>query len=163
MKVKDMVIIAIFAGLSIVFSTFKIFQMPNGGSISLYLVPIMFVALKLDFKSSLLCCFIVSIMQIILSGYIIGFFQIFLDYIFPVCLVSLFNFAKNKSTLILLLHSTYIGSLMLASYVVSGVVYWKVNFIGALTYNATFFIPTFVISLVLIIIVKNVVKVNDGG
>lgn len=162
MKVKNMVIIAIFAALSIVFSTLKVFQMPNGGSITLYLVPLMFVALKLDFKSALLCSFIVSIIQIIMSGYVIGFFQVFLDYILPVCLISLFNFAKDKPLPILLLHSSYIGALMLGCYVVSGMVYWKVDFIGSVVYNATFFIPTYVISMILIIIVNKVMVNIDS-
>lgn len=156
MKVKNMVIIASFAALSVVLSLVKVWQMPNGGSISLYLVPLMFIAFKFDFKSSLTCCIITAILQIILSGYIIGFFQVILDYILPVCAISLFSLVRNKNVEFIIPMAFAIGILMLGSYVLSGMVYFKVNFIGSVVYNATFFIPTYLISIVLMSVLNKI-------
>ncbi|MFV0424902.1 MAG: energy-coupled thiamine transporter ThiT [Bacilli bacterium] len=156
MKVKNMVIIASFAALSVVLSLVKVWQMPNGGSISLYLVPLMFIAFKFDFKSSLTCCLITAILQIILSGYIIGFFQVILDYILPVCAISLFSLVRNKNVEFIIPVAFVIGILMLGSYVLSGMVYFKVNFIGSVMYNATFFIPTYLISIVLMSVLNKI-------
>ncbi len=158
MKTKDVVIIAIFASLSLVLSMIKVFQMPNGGSISLYLVPLMFIAYKRDFKAALLCCFIASILQLVLSNYILGFIQVMLDYILPVCLVSILALMKNKP---LALKSSMIvvtGVLILSCYVLSGMLYFGVNFTGSLTYNATFFVPTYIISIVLVTILDKSIK-----
>lgn len=160
MNVKKMVTIAIFAALSVVLSMFKVWQMPNGGSITLYLVPLMFIALRYDFKSSLLCCFITALVQLIASSYIIGFFQVLLDYILPVCAISLISITRNKPTSIRSITYVIVGVLMLSSYVVSGMVYFKVNFVGSLIYNATFFIPTYIISLILVSLLHKV-KINE--
>ncbi|MFV0498714.1 MAG: energy-coupled thiamine transporter ThiT [Bacilli bacterium] len=154
MKTKQMVVIAIFASLSIVLSMIKVWQMANGGSISLYLVPLMFVAFKTDFKSTLLCCTLTSIVQIILSGYVVGFFQVFLDYILPVCAISLLSIVRNRNLFTISITSMFVGILMLSSYVISGMIYFKTPFIGSLIYNATFFIPTFLISIIIISILN---------
>lgn len=160
MNVKKMVTIAIFAALSIVLSFFKVFQMPNGGSITLYLVPLMFIALRYDFKSSLLCCFITAMVQLITSSYIIGFFQVLLDYILPVCAISLISVTRNRPVAIKTFTFLIVGLLMLSFYVISGIIYFKVNFVGSLIYNASFFVPTYIITIILISLLSKV-KTNE--
>lgn len=158
MKTKNLVLIAIFAALSLILSMFKVLQMPNGGSVTLYLVPLLFLGLKKNFKVTLTCCLITAILQLIFGGYILGFFQVFLDYIIPVCTVSLIAFSRNKGLALQILAIVLITVIMLTSYTISGIVYFKVNFIASVIYNATFLIPTIIVNFLIALTLSKAIK-----
>ncbi len=161
MKVEDIVIIAICAALSMGLGFVKVFEMPNGGDISLWLMPLMFAAVKLNFRNAFVCCLITAIIQLIYAKYLIGFFNIALDYIIPACLVSLLAFFKENKKISFSLAILTLGTLMFSSYVLSGVVNWEVNFIASLIYNITYFAPMFILNTVVLILVLKKTKNID--
>ncbi len=160
MKTRDLIIVANFAALSFVLSFFKVWQMPNGGSISLYLIPLLFIALRKNFKLSLFCCLLTAVLQIIFGGYIIGFFQVLLDYVFPVAFISLLSLVRNRGLYLQIAVVVIIGVLAMSSYIASGMIYFKVDFLGSLIYNATYFIPTIIINAVVAFIIHYKAKFN---
>ncbi len=158
--VRDMALIATFAALSIALSFLKVFQMPQGGSITLYLIPIMFIAIRLNFKSAFVCCLIVAIVQV-MNGYILGVFQVGLDYILPVCAISLLAFVKEGKNVKLIIALILVGIIMLSSYVLSGMIYFEASFEASLIYNATFFVPMYVLSSIIALMLTKAVPEFD--
>lgn len=139
MNTKTISMIGIISALSLLLGQFTIYKMPQGGSITLYLLPLFLYASNAKIKDTIICGIVISTLDIIFGGYVLGPIQVMLDYYIPIsafCLISLF---KNK----------YIGIILgfiiaLFSYTISGVIYYETELLPSLIYNATFFVPTII-------------------
>lgn len=149
-KTKDMVNIAVIAVLAAVLSLFEIFRMPQGGSVTLYLVPLFFAAFNESPKANVFVALITASLQILLGGYVLNPIQVILDYYLPVMLITTCCALPLNKYVCLGLGS--LGAMV--SYVVSGMVFFQTPFIAAVIYNATFFIPTLVLNLVVFCLVN---------
>lgn len=155
MKTKDLVIVSLIAALSTVLSMLVIYRMPNGGSISLYLVPLFLLTFKKGVKLSLLCMVVVAILQVIFGGYVLGVFQVLLDYVIPLMLISLIAIAREKSFGVQFVVILVVMLLMLLSYTTSGVIYFGVTITASLAYNMSYFIPTYVSNIIVALLIRN--------
>lgn len=144
MKTKDLVTVGVVSVLSAVLSLFEIFRMPQGGSVTLYLVPLFFAAFNEDTRINIFVALITASLQIILGGYILNPLQIILDYYLPLMMISTCQFWPFNKYLNLVFGSFC----SMISYVVSGMLFFHTPFVASLIYNATFFIPTLVLNIV---------------
>ncbi len=144
MKTREMVNIAMIAVLASVLSLFELFRMPRGGSVTLYLIPLFFAAVNEGVKTNVIIATITATLQILLGGYILNPIQIILDYYLPVLLIctsQIFPFNRYVNL--------GISSLMaMGSYVVSGMVFFDVPFGASIIYNASFFVPTIILNMI---------------
>jgi thiamine transporter len=82
-----MIEIAIMAALGYVLSTLKVFEMPQGGSISLVMVPIALIAVRRGVGAGLLTGLIVGELNHLIGGYVVHPIQLLLDY--PIAFAAL--------------------------------------------------------------------------
>lgn len=145
-------------------------KMPQGGSISLGMIPVFIIAFRWGLKGGLLTGLLLGLLQAILgSPYIIHPVQGFLDYYLAFTVVGLsgifFNqiqqalLNKGKKTIILyIVLATLLGNfLRYIIHVLAGVYFFAsltpdgmpvVKY--SLIYNSTYMIPTFIVSAVIV-------------
>lgn len=119
--------------------------MPNGGSITIYLVPLLLSATNANLKTNFFIAIVTAILQIIVGAIVINPIQLLFDYYLPIifiCCSQLIGLNKYVNIII----ASFISMI---SYVISGMVFFEVNFIASVTYNATFLIPTIVINIII--------------
>jgi thiamine transporter len=72
--------IAMMAALAYVFSMIKLFEMPQGGSVSLVMVPIALIALRRGLLAGVITGLIVGELNHLIGGYVVHYIQLLLDY-----------------------------------------------------------------------------------
>lgn len=131
--------IAIMAAFAYVLGFLKFYEMPNGGSISLSMLPIILIAVRRGALSGVITGLIFALLHCLTDAYGIVYFP--LDYAIPFGILGLAGlkiFRKNDTTIFLGLIIVF--ALRYFSHVISGVVYWDVDFNGSITYNAPYVI-----------------------
>jgi len=153
MSTREITRIALISAIAVVLDMFIVFRMPQGGSVSLYLVPLFIAASNDSVRNCLFIGIVVAIAQVVLGGVLASPASGLIDYLLPVVFMTTAGIFKPmvKNTYVALL----IGCLLaFACYVISGMVFWSTPFVGSVTYNATFFIPTVIVGLVVFAIVN---------
>lgn len=151
------------------------FAFVNGGSISIAMLPILFVTYRRGLLPGLVCGLIVSLLQMLGGLYVIAgawyavFLQILLDYILPYPLIALaglfFMIAKKrkKNTLLIILGVVFAGLMKLLCHFLAGFIFWKTSIaweafegmpaLYSLVYNGSYILPSIVICTVIFIII----------
>lgn len=157
-KIRSMVEAGVMIGLATVLSYIKVFEMPQGGSITaVSMLPILLYATRWGIKKGLLTSFVYGILQFLLQGgFSIHLGSIFLDYVFAfgaLGLAGLFYGSREKA-----MAGALVG--MVARYVilvVSGVVLWHMYapegmspLKYSLAYNASYMVPEGLITLIVL-------------
>lgn len=78
---------AMMAALALIFSEIKVYSMPQGGSVSLVMVPIALIAVRRGIVPGVLTGLIVGVLQLFLGAYYVHPVQILLDY--PIAFAAL--------------------------------------------------------------------------
>ncbi|HFI0352706.1 TPA: energy-coupled thiamine transporter ThiT [Streptococcus suis] len=150
--------IAIFSAIALVFDKFPLFTMPQGGSISLVMLPILLVSLRHGLTTGLLTGGIVGTIQLFYGGYFLNIFQVFLDYVLSYAGIGLAGLlapllTKQKdlkqASLIISLAGLLGGSVRLLATFLSGIIFyadyapagtpvWLYSF----TYNISYILPS---------------------
>ncbi|MFX3675109.1 MAG: energy-coupled thiamine transporter ThiT [Paenisporosarcina sp.] len=173
-KVLLLVEIAIFAALGFVLD-FVAFKMPQGGSVSLAMVPIVLISFRRGTMAGIITGLLIGLLQII-SGLInvtpLSFsfviMQIILDYLVAFAVVGFAgllrkqyfnNFAQNRRLKVILsvVSAVFIGSfLRYVTHVITGVFFWGMYasegqnvFLYSIIYNSTYMIPVFLLTAVI--------------
>lgn len=148
-KSKILVEGALCLALSLILSSLKIFTMPQGGSITLEMLPLLFFAFRRGLKWGLLVGLLSGFLQIFFGGYIFHPLQALLDYPLAMAAMGLGGLFKNQKLLSALLAGffrlfchTLAGVIFFASYAPIGENVWLYSFV----YNATFMIPSLLLS-----------------
>ncbi|MFA6627957.1 MAG: energy-coupled thiamine transporter ThiT [Bacilli bacterium] len=132
---------------------------PQGGSISIAMVPIMIVSYRWGIKSGVTCGLIVGTIQLF-WGEAAGLLAIILDYVFAygvVGLAGIFNSQMKRANKQLPM-IYFIGGILLtfllrfSSHVASGVLVYEVPFWGSVTYNIGYLGISFVLSGILVML-----------
>ncbi|HEM4474761.1 TPA: energy-coupled thiamine transporter ThiT [Streptococcus suis] len=160
--------VAIFSAIALVFDKIPLFTMPQGGSVSLVMLPILLLALRHGLGVGVLTGGIVGTIQLFYGGYFLNVFQVFLDYAFSYAGIGLAglvaptlskqNNLKN-ATLIITLASFLGGSIRLLATFLSGIIFyadyapygmpvWFYSF----TYNISYILPSTAIASILLIL-----------
>ena len=162
-NIGDMVEIAMFCALAIILDLtfFKIRIGQNGGSISLVMLPLAIMSYRKGLIKGLIGCgLIFGLLSCLIDGYSIASYP--LDYLCAfgsIGLVGLFKILKlnEKSLLVqeiglaLLFAIAVFFRLVFAT--LSGIVLWDTPFIGSLSYNAAYILPSAGIVLAILLII----------
>lgn len=167
-KLSILAEVAIFSAIALVFDKIPLFTMPQGGSVSLVMLPILLLALRHGLGVGVLTGGIVGTIQLFYGGYFLNVFQVFLDYAFSYAGIGLAGLvaptlSKQKNlknaTLTITLASFLGGSIRLLATFLSGIIFyadyatpgmpvWLYSF----TYNISYILPSTAIASILLIL-----------
>lgn len=172
LNIRDMVEIAMFSAMAIVLDLtfFKVRIGQNGGSISFAMLPLAFMSVRKGFiKGFIGCGIIFGFLTCIIDGY--GIVTYPLDYLGAfgsIAIVGLFKtFKFNRFKLVIseaIMAGLFVVAILcrLAFSTISGMVLYETPFLGSLSYNAAYILPSggFVLAA-LLILYKPVSKLFD--
>lgn len=139
--------------LSTALSYFKLFTMPQGGSVSLAMLPIFIFALRRGGVYGLLAGAVTGLIHLLLGGYVVHPLQALLDYPMAYAALGLAGFFGTKKiagitagALANLACAVASGVIFFSSYAPAGTNVW----LYSLAYNASTVLPEAAISAVLV-------------
>lgn len=167
-KMRVLAEVAIFSAIALVFDKFPLFTMPQGGSVSLVMLPILLLSLRHGWQIGLVTGGIVGTIQLFYGGYFLNIFQVFLDYALSYAGIGLAGLlapllTKHKdlrqAALIISLSGLLGGSIRLLATFLSGIIFyadyatpgmpvWLYSF----TYNISYILPSTAIASILLIL-----------
>jgi len=161
--------IAIMAALSLILGMIKFSGVwPQGGSVSLEMVPIFLMAFRRGLKAGIFTGLAVGLLQLLVNPYIVHPAQLILDYPLAFALAGVAgafapSISQNKAKrTILMIIGIFVGCfLRLASHVLSGVIFFsdfaeEMNvWLYSFMYNASFMVVIFVITSLVVILLTN--------
>ncbi len=161
--------ISVAVALSLIFNFLPLWKMPQGGSISLEMLPIFFIALRWGLKEGLLAGFVYGLLQLAFNPFIIHPVQLILDYPLPYMLLGLSGifvkqikqFKEKKINIYIIFAMLLGGFFRFISHVLSGVVFFSTYapegtnvWIYSIIYNASFIIPSLIVCYIIIAVMK---------
>jgi thiamine transporter len=164
LNIREIVEIAMLVNFAVILDlrTFKIPIFATGGSISLTMVPLLILALRHGFLKSFISIGIVyGLVTNMIDGY--GFHTYPFDYLLAYGSLAILSFFakwimidKKKVTwltvVILIAGVSLAVFARLIGHVISGMVIYQVNFWGSVTYNATYLLPSYGITVVALLL-----------
>ncbi|GEB31089.1 MULTISPECIES: energy-coupled thiamine transporter ThiT [Brevibacillus] len=158
---------AMMAALAFVFSQIKVFEMPQGGSVSLVMVPIALIAVRRGLTAGVVTGTLVGLLQLMLGSTLVNPVQVLLDYPLAFAflgltgLVRLSRYEKKQQRVAVLWGGLLIGVLgRLACHFTSGVIWFGqyapegMNVaLYSFVYNITYLIPEMIIAGVVLSVV----------
>lgn len=155
----------ILVGLALVLSMLKVFSMPNGGSITLgSMVPILFFAMRWGLMPGLISGVAYGLLQFMIEPITFSLLSILLDYVFAfgaLGLAGLFNRGGKITYLNSIIAAVVAVLTRFVVHVLSGVFVWYsyapegVNlWVYSITYNASYLLPEFGITVLLVAILS---------
>ncbi len=153
-KTRDLIYMAMYAAIFIVFDylaeTVGLFRMPQGGSLSLGVLALLFSSYHLGWKKSLGVCLVCNLLMFVTGS--MNFYgsvvSLLFDYILGYCAYAFASCFKNIKWF-------YTGVLVtsvirLACSTFSGVVAYDTEFWASLVYNATYMIPNIIVDMIVL-------------
>lgn len=163
--------IAIFMALAIVLDQIVLFRMPQGGSITLAMLPIIVIALRRGAAVGITAGFLTGLLNFMMGGFFVNIFQMLLDYPLAVAVIGLAGvYSKtfqtqlaagqlNKASISASFATLISGVAALVPHTIAGVVFYasfapknQSVLIYSLVYNATFLIPKTLITMVVLVL-----------
>ena len=152
--VRTIAEVGIAVALAAVLSLIPAFELPQGGSVSLEMIPLLFLAVRRGPKIGVWAGVIYGLINLIMKPYIVHPAQVVLDYPLAFGLVGLAGLIKPDS-LVKVGVGTILGGLarFAASYV-SGVIFWASNapkgqsaWLYSLIYNSSYMLPSTLVAI----------------
>lgn len=152
-NVKIMVEGALAASLTVALSYVKLWEMPQGGSITLEAIPLLVFSMRRGVRSGIGAGAVAGLLQLLLGGYIVHPLQALLDYPLAFGALGLAGFLRKP-----VWGGTVLGSLArFACHVTSGAVFFgsyapKGTNVWAysLVYNGSYMLPNLVLAVVVV-------------
>jgi thiamine transporter len=155
-KTRKLTEIAVSIALACVFHFIRLWEMPQGGSVSLAMVPILFIAFRRGASSGIFAGAVYGLLSIIFDGVIYHPMSIFLDYLFAFGVLGIAGFfPKNNLGIILgstvavfgsFFFSLLSGVFLFASYAPEGQSPW----IYSAIYNGSYMLPELIIAILVL-------------
>lgn len=143
-------------GLSVALSYVKVFTMPQGGSVSLEMVPLFLMATRWGVWHGVVAGTASGLIQMAYGGYVVHWAQGLLDYVIAFGVLGLAGAFRSPE-----LGVTVGSALRLAAHWLSGVVFFATYApegqpaaLYSLVYNATFLIPEAIITVVVVWVLR---------
>ncbi|MCK8828002.1 energy-coupled thiamine transporter ThiT [Natroniella acetigena] len=168
LKTRRLAELGLALALAVILNFFKIYQMPQGGSISLEMLPIIFIALRWGAKDGFLLGVAYGILQVLLGGFVVHWAQLILDYPLAFGLLGLGGIVGKffKKDLLLIVSSALIGgtlrflahflagAIFFADYAPQGQNIWIYSFV----YNVSYILPEIIITVVIMLHYRFIIK-----
>lgn len=140
---------ALCVAMSVALSYFKLFTMPQGGSITLEMTPLLFFSYMYGAKRGICAGAMSGLLQIIFGGYVVHPLQALLDYPLAFgCIGAAGMFGRH-----VIIGTVLAGIGRLVCHILSGVVFFasyapvgQNAWVYAAVYNATFLTPTLILA-----------------
>jgi thiamine transporter len=152
-RVKGWVEVAVAAALGAILSLIKVYTLPQGGSVTATMLPVLFLALWRGPRAGALAGLTLGFLKLTLGPVIVHPAQVLFDYPVPYALLGVAGFFRRlpalgalTASLCRLAAHTYSGAVFFASYAPPGVSVWEYS----LGYNASYILPEALISIVLV-------------
>ena len=152
---------AVMVALAVLCSFIKVWEMPQGGSVALTMIPLFVISYRRGAFAGIVTGGIYGAISMIFAGIIYHPMSILLDYVLAFALVGLSGFFKKTAKGIILgitvgvagrfLSSLVSGAVLFAEYAPEGQNPW----VYSLIYQATYLIPELIISVVVMLIINN--------
>ena len=157
-KTRRLTEIAVCIAMAVVGSLIKVWEMPQGGSVALTMVPILLIAIKRGPLAGAMTGAIYGVISLLIAGVIYHPMSILLDYVLAFGLLGLAGFFKKNVVGVIagcfvgvsgrFVSSLVSGAVLFAEYAPQGQNPW----IYSLVYQATYLVPEFLISAVIIVL-----------
>ena len=157
-KTRRLTEIAVCIAMAVVGSLIKVWEMPQGGSVALTMVPILLIAIKRGPLAGFMTGSIYGVLSLLIAGVVYHPMSILLDYVLAFGLLGVAGFFKKSVGGVILgafvgvfgrfLSSLVSGAVLFAEYAPVGQNPW----VYSLIYQATYLVPEFVISAVIIVL-----------
>ncbi len=160
-RTRDLTEIAIGIALAAVCSFICVYKMPQGGSVSMTMVPILLIAFRSGAVSGMLTGGIYGLVSLLIAGELFHPLSILLDYVLAFALVGLAGLFKNDAKGIILGSITGVLGRFLSSYI-SGVTIFasyapqgQSPWLYSLIYQVTYLVPELIISAAVLLLLRN--------
>ncbi|MFQ9516107.1 MAG: energy-coupled thiamine transporter ThiT [Eubacterium sp.] len=161
---KQMVFVAVMLALAVVTTNIKLFELPYGGSVTLFsMLFVCVIGYWYGPKIGILSATIFSILQFVLGGstYILSFWQVCFDYIFAFAVLGLAGFFyKKKNGLVIGYIVAILARGVMAS--IAGYLYWmeympenfpkSLAIVYPIIYNYSYILAEGVITIIILMI-----------
>jgi len=176
-QVRIMTEIGMAVALSAILNFIPLWRMPQGGSISLEMLPILIIALRWGAGSGMMAGVVYGLVQLALGPFIVHPVQLVLDYPLPYMLVGLAGIFSNKinlkakgSTYGWLLLAVFTGGLArFISHFLSGVIFFaqyapegQSPWVYSAIYNVSYLLPALLLSYIIIIPLIKILVISEG-
>ncbi len=156
-KTRVMADIAISVAIAVVCSFIKLWEMPQGGSVSLTMIPLLLISIRRGCAAGTIAGGIYGLLSMLLSGVVYHPASIVLDYLLAYGLLGIAGFfGKNLKGIIAgscagvagrFVSSLVSGAVLFAEYAPEGQNPW----IYSLIYQASYMIPELIISVAVLV------------
>lgn len=150
--------VAVSVSMAVICSFIKVWEMPQGGSVALTMIPIILISVRRGALAGMMTGALYGAMSLMIAGVIYHPMSILLDYVLAFGLVGIAGvFKKSVSGVVCgtvlgvaarFVSSTVSGAVLFASYAPEGQNPW----IYSLGYQASYMIPELIITLICVII-----------
>ena len=164
-RLRLMAEIGVAVALSAVLGLIKLFHMPQGGSVSLEMLPILIVAIRWGGITGMLTGIVYGFVQLIIDAYVVHPAQFLLDYPIAYMLVGLAGFVmitniEDKiSSYAKILAAVLLGGVgRFIAHLLTGVIYFasfapegQNVWLYSIIYNGSYILPSIIICYIIII------------
>ena len=157
---------ALSVALSFVLSCFRLYRMPQGGSVTpASMLPIMLFSATFGVGPGLLTGLVYGVLQYLQGGWFVNVWQFALDYLLAFAALGLAGLARKLPKTWGLYCAMVIAALCRAlSATLAGIMFWDTAPWASLVYNGTYLIPEVVICILLAVFVaKPVMKIMKSA
>lgn len=167
-KVRMMTYIAISIALAAVLNLFK-YSMPQGGSFSLDMVPIMFISLFLGVIPGMIAGAIYGFVDLMMNPQVFHPAQLILDYPLAFGLVGLAGIAKGRGAPAVGAAVFFAGLLRFSAHLISGVIFFASYagdqnvWIYSAAYNGPYMFVSTIAAIPIVIVLLKAMKQERGG
>lgn len=155
-KLTEMAMMIAFA---VVCSFIKVWEMPQGGSVALTMIPLLVASFRLGAVCGMITGGVYGIVSLLIAGVVYHPASVLLDYVLAFALVGLAGFFRHDLKGIIFgtlagvggrfLSSLVSGAVIFAGYAPAGQNPW----IYSLIYQATYMVPEFVICIAVLLFI----------
>lgn len=142
---------AVMIALALALSQLRLFRLPQGGSVTLAMVPILVLAFRWGGRAGVIAGIGLGLLRLVLDAFVVHWAQFILDYPLAFALVGAAGFMRSRPSL------AVIGSFAarMACHVATGVIFFSSYapegtpaLIYSLVYNGSFLLPELAVTLV---------------
>lgn len=162
--------IGVAVALAVVLNFLKLWRMPQGGSISLEMLPILIIAFRWGAGAGMFSGLAYGLLQLMFGAYIIHPVQLIMDYPLPYMVLGVAGmFTIRKEGVLKPIKMFWAvlvaGALRLVIHILSGVIFFgsyapegQNVWVYSTIYNATFLIPTIIITYIVVLMIMKALE-----